>query len=214
MAGTGSSGEVMQWTMSELINNPNIFKKLREEIDSAVGNTRLVDESDVSSLPYLQAVVKETLRLYPPLAVVVRQCRESCKIKGYDIPEKAMVALNLYSIMRDPKVWDNPNEFQPERFFASSKVQDVQNGNEIRERNLVDFVAFGGGRRLCPGTTLAYHTIHSTIAAMVQCFDWKVGEGGQETKVDMEVGSGLSMAKANSLVCLPVVHFSPLLFSN
>ena len=111
-------------------------------------------------------------------------------------------------------MWDNPNEFQPERCFASSKVQDVQNGNEIRERNLVDFVASRGGRRVCPGTTLAYHTIHSTIAAMVQCFDWKVGEGGQDTKVDMEVGSGLSMAKANSLVCLPVVHFSPSLFSN
>ncbi|KAB1225236.1 hypothetical protein CJ030_MR1G017706 [Morella rubra] len=209
VAGTGSSGEVMQWTMSELINNPHILKKLREEISSVVGTGRLVDESDIPNLPYLQAVVKETLRLYPPLAVTTRECREHCKIKGYDIPQNTMVAINLYSVMRDPEVWDNPNEFRPERFLVSSTVEGHDNETTIKGRNLVDFVPFGAGRRGCPGSALAYNTINSTIASLVQCFDWKAGASGDEAKVNMEVGVGLSLAKAHSLVCLPVVLFNP-----
>ena len=67
-----------------------------------VGSTRLVDESDVENLPYLQAVLKETLRLYPPLAMTTRKCRQSCEIGGFEIPQESMVLINLYAIMRDP----------------------------------------------------------------------------------------------------------------
>ena len=76
-----------------------------------VGSTRLVDESDVENLPHLQAVVKETLRLYPPLPVTTRKCCQSCEIKGFEIPQETMVLINLYAIMRDPNLWNNPNEF-------------------------------------------------------------------------------------------------------
>ena len=70
-----------------------------------VGSVRLVEESDVSSLPYLQAVVKEALRLNPPLPVIVRECREACKIKDFDIPKKTMLAINVYAIMTDANIW-------------------------------------------------------------------------------------------------------------
>ncbi|XP_040995363.1 cytochrome P450 705A22-like [Juglans microcarpa x Juglans regia] len=220
IAGTSTSADILQWTLSELINRPQMLKKLRDEIVSVVGTaTRLVEETDVPNLPYLQAVVKETLRMYPPIAVTARECREDCKIKGYDISQNTMLAINLYSIMRDPEVWDNPNEFRPERFLVSnnSKVlhKHQNHENELTgHQSLIDFVPFGAGRRGCPGSTLAYTTINQTIAAIVQCFDWKVGDGGDHDqpppKVDMEVeNSGFGVNKAQSLVCLPIVHFNP-----
>jgi cytochrome P450 len=128
----------MQWTLVELINHPNIFNKVREEIKSLVGSVRLVEESDVSSLPYLQAVVKEALRLHPPLPVIVRECREACKIKDFEIPKKTMLAINVYAIMRDANIWDYPNDFRPERFLISSKDKDGMDTT----KNLVYFNAF------------------------------------------------------------------------
>ena len=113
IAGTGTSAESMQWAIAELINHPIVFNKVREQIESIVGKTRLVEESDIPNLPYLQAVVKETLRLYPPGPVTTRECCQNCKINGYDMPEKIAVAINIYAIMRDPDSWDDPNEFRP-----------------------------------------------------------------------------------------------------
>jgi cytochrome P450 len=145
VGGTGTLAEAIIWVMAELINHPNVFQKLREEIRSVVGSTRLVEESDVASLPYLQAVVKETLRLYPPLPVTTRECRQSCQIGGFDIPKKTAVAINLYAIMRDPELWDNPNEFLPERFLISdTQHKNMEHhgvGNKIH-RSLLNYCMF------------------------------------------------------------------------
>uniref|UniRef100_A0A2N9GCJ7 Cytochrome P450 n=1 Tax=Fagus sylvatica TaxID=28930 RepID=A0A2N9GCJ7_FAGSY len=201
IAGTGTSSDAMQWTIAELINHPNIFNKVREEIKTVVG-TRLVEESDVSSLPYLQAVVKEALRLHPPIPVVVRETREDCKIKDFDIPEKTMVAINVYAIMRDAKIWNYPNDFQPERFLISSK-----------EKYGMEYIPFGAGRRGCPGSKLALSMIHTTVAAMVQCFDWNVGGEGDHAKVNMQVAPSFTMPMAQPFICVPVVHFNPFISS-
>ncbi|KAK0575387.1 hypothetical protein LWI29_038301 [Acer saccharum] len=141
--GTDTTAEAMQWTIAELLNHPDAFK-VRQEIESVIGRTRLVEETDIPSLPYLQAVVKETLRLYPPAPVTTRECRQNCRIKGFDIPEKTAVSINLYAIMRDPDAWDNPENFARK------------------------------GRRGCPGSMLAFAVMNTVIAAMVQCFDWNV----------------------------------------
>lgn len=201
IAGTETSAKAMQWAMAELINHPRAFKKVREEIESVVGNARLVEESDIPNLPYLQAVVKETLRLYPPGPVTTRECRQNCKINGFDIPEKTLVAINLYAIMRDKDSWDDPNEFVPERFLVSFDEQEKLDHNGQK----FNFVPFGAGRRGCPGTTLAFSLMNTAVAALVQCFDWKV-EG---TKVDMQSGSGMSLTMAHPLMTRPVAHFNP-----
>lgn len=73
VAGTDTSRHATRWTMAEIINKPAILDKLREEIDSVVGRTRLVQETDLPSLPYLQAIVKEGLRLHPSL------CKDSSR---------------------------------------------------------------------------------------------------------------------------------------
>jgi cytochrome P450 len=198
IGGTSTSAEAMQWTIAELINHPDVFNKVREEIKYVVGSTRLVEDSDVPNLPYLQAVVKEAIRLHPPAPVVIKECLQDCKIKDFDILEKTMVAINLYTIMRDAKIWDYPNDFRPERFMISSKEKDG-----------MEYIPFGAGRRGCPGSKLALSLIHTTIATMVQCFDWKVGGEGDHAKVNMQVGPGISMPMAQPLICLPVVHFNP-----
>ncbi|XP_008461264.1 cytochrome P450 705A22-like [Cucumis melo] len=210
VGGTGTSTEVMQWIIAELINHPKELKKLREEILSVVGDSRLVQETDVPHMPYLQAVVKEGLRMYPAVPVAMRSCPQSCKINGYDIPENTMVGVNLFAIMRDPNSWEDPNEFRPERFISPAKESDggmKQIQYEIKGQNF-NFVPFGGGRRGCPGSTLAFTTSTVVIAAMVQCFDWKV-DGKEEKKANMEIGSGLGLPMAHPLNCVPVVKFNP-----
>ncbi|XP_020208190.1 cytochrome P450 705A22 [Cajanus cajan] len=206
IGGTETSAEAMQWAMAELLNHPEAFQRVRKEIELVTGNGRLVEESDIPNMPYLQAVVKETLRLYPPGPVTTRECRQHCKINGFDVPPKTAVAINLYAIMRDPDSWDHPNEFIPERFLQE---QDEDCLSDDGKRMKFNFVAFGGGRRGCPGTTLAFSLMNTAIAAMVQCFDWRIGEDGKGAKVDMQSGSGMSLTMAHPLICLPVLHFNP-----
>ncbi|XP_038905910.1 cytochrome P450 705A5-like [Benincasa hispida] len=208
LGGTGTSTEVSQWAMAELLNHPKVLNKLRNEINSVVGTTRVVGEDDLPNLPYLQAVVKEALRLYPAVPIAMRACRQDCKIDGFDIPKDTMVAVNLFDIMRDPKIWQNPNEFDPERFTGDVRY-------EIKGQQSFDFVPFGGGRRACPGSTLAFSFISNVIAAMVQCFDWKVigrdDNGDGRSKVNMEIGAAFTLPMANPLLCVPVVRFNPLM---
>ncbi|XP_023528693.1 cytochrome P450 705A5-like [Cucurbita pepo subsp. pepo] len=197
LGGTGTSTEVSQWTMAELLNHPEVFNKLRNEINAVVGTTRLVGEDDVPNLPYLQAVVKESLRLYPAVPIAMRASREDCTIDGFHVPKNTMVAVNLFHIMRDPKIWENPNEFEPERFTGEVRY-------EIKGQQGSGFVPFGGGRRGCPGSTLAFSFISTVTAAMVQCFDWKIIGG---SKVDMEIGAAFTLPMANPLLCVPLLRF-------
>ena len=108
MRSNGTSSEVILWTIAELINHPSIFNKVREEINLVIDSARLVNESNVENLPYLQIVVKETLQLYLPLPVTTRNCRQSCKFGGFEIPQETIVLINLYVIMRDLDLWNNP----------------------------------------------------------------------------------------------------------
>ncbi|KAG7630309.1 Cytochrome P450 [Arabidopsis suecica] len=197
VAGTDTSAQATQWTMAELINNPTILKRLREEIESVVGNTRLIQATDLPNLPYLQAVVKEGLRLHPPGSLSVRMFQERCELKGFYIPEKTLLVVNTYAIMRDPNIWEDPEEFKPERFVASSTSGQE---DEIREE-VLKYIPFSAGRRGCPGSNLAYVSLGIAIGVMVQCFDWRIkGE-----KVNMNETAGtILLAMAQPLKCTPV----------
>ncbi|KAK8473479.1 hypothetical protein PHAVU_001G139250 [Phaseolus vulgaris] len=99
-------------------NHEQVLTKVREEIDAVVGFSRLVTESDLPNLPYLQAVVKEVLRLHPTAPFALRESAEDCTINGYDIKSQTRTLINVYAIMRDPEEWANPEEFIPERFLV------------------------------------------------------------------------------------------------
>ncbi|XP_040956650.1 cytochrome P450 93A2-like [Gossypium hirsutum] len=179
MAGVDTTAAAIRWAMKELINHPNIFKILREEIDSVVGNNRLIKESDVPKLPYLQAVAKEILRLHPPSPFLRRLSNKDSKINGFDIQKGTRVFINVYMLMRDPNCYKEPEKFMPERFLG--------NCTEMKGRDF-HYLPFGSGRRGCPGASLATSLLHATIGALVQCFDWKVKDG---EKADTVLKAGL-----------------------
>lgn len=204
----------LQWTMAELINNPTIFMKLRDEINAKVGPTRVVKESDIPNLPYLQAIVKESLRLHSPAPLIFRECTKDCVVNGYDVKANTRLLINLYGIMRDPEAWKDPDEFKPDRFWtnnSSSSSWDESDDSQSRfeqmdMKGMQDFsyIPFGGGRRACFGASLTLMVMHVTIGALTQCFDWKVKDGG---KIDITIGSGFSGAMARPLVCYPISRF-------
>lgn len=196
LAGTDTSAITTEWALAELINQPNILRKAAQEIDSVVGKTRLLEESDIPQLPYLQAVVKETLRLHPAGPLIPRKSSRDCVIAGYHIPAKTHLFVNVWAIHRDPNYWENPLEFNPERFLTGNGDGQL----DVRGQHY-HFLPFGSGRRSCPGTTLGMSVVQRTLGALVQCFDWKVENG---RAVDMDEGPGLTLPRARPLVCMPV----------
>ncbi|CAG7868083.1 unnamed protein product [Brassica rapa] len=202
LGGTDTSAQTTQWIMAELINHPEILKTLREEIESVVGKTRFVQETDLSNLPYLQAVVKEGLRLHPHSPILVRTAAEGCKIGEFYIPQNTTMIINSYAVMRDPDSWEEPDEFQPERFMVSPSMGK----EEMREQLALNYLPFGSGRRGCPGTNLGYIFIGVAVGTMVQCFDWSVNGN----KVNMEETGDMTLRMAHPLKCTLVarVHSS------
>ena len=202
------------WALAELINNPRVLQKAREEIDKAVGKDRLVEESDVQNLPYIRAIVKETFRFHPPLPVVKRKCVAECVIDNYVIPEGALILFNVWAVGRDPKYWDRPSEFRPERFLES--VEGEQPGPIDLRGQHFQLLPFGSGRRMCPGVNLATQGMATLLASLIQCFDLQiVGPQGQilkgdDAKVSMEERPGLTVPRAHNLMCVPVARASRL----
>ncbi|RLN30600.1 cytochrome P450 81D11-like [Panicum miliaceum] len=192
-AGTDTSALTTEWAMALLLMHPEAMQKVRAELDANVGKTRLVEESDITNLPYLQCVVKETLRLCPvgPL-IPAHEAMEDCTVGGYHVRRGTMILVNAWLIHRDPKLWEVPEEFRPERFLDAGMVTAVT----------TPMLPFGIGRRRCPGEGLAMRLLSLALAVLVQCFEWDVGEGGV---IDMSEGGGLSMPMAKPLaaVCRP-----------
>ncbi|XP_058089240.1 cytochrome P450 93A3-like [Magnolia sinica] len=204
VAGTDTSAITTEWALAELINHPDMFKKARVEIDSVVGKNRLAEESDVPNLPYLQAIVKETLRLHPS-PLLHRESTEDCKIGGYDVPANTLVFVNVWAIGRDPEHWVDPLEFHPERFMPSDDESDRSHHVDVRGQHF-HYLPFGSGRRGCPGISLALQVVQTTLASMIQCFDWTVGIDGESATVDMTEGPGLTLPRAHPLLCFPVAR--------
>lgn len=192
-AGSTTSVQTIQWTMAEIINSPKTLERLRGELDSVVGTTRLIQETDLPNLPYLQAVVKEGLRLHPAGPLFARFSQEGCRIGGCYVPEKTYLMVNDYAVMRDPDYWVDPDEFKPERFLEE----------EERKEQVLKYIPFGSGRRGCPGENLAYIFIGTAIGVMVQGFEWRF----KEEKVNMEEAVvGLTLTMAHPLKLTPVAR--------
>jgi cytochrome P450 len=125
-----------------------------------------VDESDVKNLVYLQAIVKETLRLYPPAPIIsLRAAMEDCTLStGYQIPAGMRLMVNAWKIHRDKSIWSDPHKFQPERFLTGHKDIDVRGHN-------FELIPFGSRRQSCPGISLALQLVHLTLASLLHGFE-------------------------------------------
>ncbi|KAJ8541156.1 hypothetical protein K7X08_001972 [Anisodus acutangulus] len=195
IAGTETTSMTIQWAMGLLLAHPEAFHKLRAEIDSKVGYERLLNESDLTNLPYLQCVINETLRLYPPVPFLLpHYSLEDCTVGGYDIPKHTILMVNAWAIHRDPKLWDEPEKFKPERFG------DMEGENEGFNYK---FVPFGMGRRACPGATMGLRTVSLVLGSLVQWFDWESVE--LEENLDARYDSRITLNKGKPLevICIP-----------
>ncbi|XP_042483811.1 cytochrome P450 81Q32-like [Macadamia integrifolia] len=186
IAGTDTTAGTMEWAMSLLLNHPEVLKEAQAEIDAIVGQDRLLNESDISHLPYLHCIINETLRLYPagPL-LVPHESSEECIVGGYSIPRGTMLLVNLWAIQKDPNLWEEPTKFIPERMES---IEGVRDGYKL--------MPFGSGRRSCPGEGLALRVVGLTLGSLIQCFEW---ERVDEELIDMTEGTGLTMPKAKPL---------------
>ncbi|GJN05390.1 hypothetical protein PR202_ga23011 [Eleusine coracana subsp. coracana] len=177
-AGTDTTAVTVEWALSELLKNPMSFAKATEELDRVVGRDPLPTEKDAISLPFIQAVMKESMRLHPATPLLSpRRCHKDASIGSYRIPAGTCVAINAWAIGRDPAVWEAPEEFRPERFMES-KV-DVK-GQDF------DLLPFGSGRRMCPGMGLALKMAPLTLAYLLHAFAWRLPDGVVAEEVDME----------------------------
>ncbi|KAL0717479.1 hypothetical protein Bca4012_066801 [Brassica carinata] len=192
-AGTTTPAIPIEWILAEIIKSPKTLERLRGELDSVVGTKRLIQETDLPNLPYLQAVVKEGLRLHPPEPIFERFSQEGFKVGGFYVPEKTSLMVNAYAVMRDPNYWVDPDEFKPERFLEE----------EERKEQALKYIAFGSGRRGCPGENLSHIFIGTAIGVMVQGFEWRF----KEEKVNMEETIvGLSLTMAHPLKLTPIAR--------
>ncbi|KAJ0974873.1 hypothetical protein J5N97_016838 [Dioscorea zingiberensis] len=202
LGGTDSSETILIWGMSELIKNPRVMEKVQNEIRHVVGNKGKVEESDLKNLSYLKYVINETLRMHPPAPLLVpRECREECKINGYDIPLKTRAFINVWALGRDPKSWEDPEEFRPERFEGSPINYKGQH---------FEFIPFGAGRRICPGIQLGAATLEITFANVLYHFNWKLPCGECGENIDMSETFGVGVHKKLPLVLMGTpwdIHF-------
>ncbi|GMI90650.1 cytochrome P450, family 82, subfamily C, polypeptide 4 [Hibiscus trionum] len=203
LGGTDTSTVTLTWALSLLLNHREALKKAQHELDTCVGKDRLVQESDIKNLVYLQAIIKETTRLYPaaPLSVP-HESLEDCTTGGYFIPSGTRLLVNISKLQRDPKVWSDPDEFRPERFLTTHKHIDVRGQN-------FEFIPFGSGRRVCPGISLALQVLHLNLAALLHSFEITTP---LDEPVDMREGAGLTNLKDAPLDVVFTPRLPPHLF--
>ncbi|XP_061988630.1 flavonoid 3',5'-hydroxylase CYP75B138-like [Rosa rugosa] len=197
VGGTYTSSNTIEFAMSEVLNKPEVLQKVQQELEAVVGKNSVVEESHIHKLPYLYAVMKETLRLHPALPLLVPHCpSETCTVGGYTIPKGSRIFVNVWAIHRDPSSWENPLEFDPTRFLDGKWDYS---GSDFK------YFPFGSGRRICAGIALADRMVMHSLATLLHSFDWKLPQG---EKLDLSEKFGIVLKKKISLVAIPTPRLS------
>ncbi|XP_047326755.1 flavonoid 3'-monooxygenase CYP75B137-like [Impatiens glandulifera] len=192
LGGTATTSSTMEFMLAEMMNNPDVMNKAQEELEVVVGANNMVEESHIHKLPYLRAVMKETLRLHPGAPLLAPHCpSESCTIGGFTIPKGALVFINVWAIQRDPYNWKDPLKFDPERFMNSE--WDFS-GNDF------NYFPFGSGRRSCVGIETTERIFVFLLASLIHSFEWKLSPG---EKLDLEETIWIGLKKKKPLIAIP-----------
>lgn len=198
LAGTDTTTGTLEWAMSELLHNPKKLKKLQAELRSTISPGKKFDEKDIENLPYLKAVIKETLRLHPPLPLLVpHMAMTDCKMLGYTIPKEAQILVNVFAIGRDPNSWDDPLVFKPERFLEHNNKMDYKGQH-------FGFIPFGSGRRICPAMPLASRLLPHALGSLLHSFDWTLPGGLKPEDMDMTEKMSITLRKSVPLNVVPL----------
>ncbi|GJS99448.1 geraniol 8-hydroxylase-like protein [Tanacetum coccineum] len=194
LAGTETSSNTTEWAMTELLLNPDMFSKVREEVSAIVGEDGKIQEAKILDLPYLNAVIKETMRLHLSVPLLVPHKTEiEVKLGEYVVPKNTQILVNAWAMARDPSYWEDPVMFKPERFL----------GNDLDYKGQhFEFIPFGSGRRMCPRIPLAHRVVSLMVASFVYHFEWKLPHAREE--MDMNDIFGLTLLRATPLVATPL----------
>lgn len=179
--------------MTHVLRNPKVMWRAKEEMLGVIGKGNSIEESHIEKLPYLQAIIKETLRMQSAL-LLPRKAEAEVTISGFTIPKGTQIIVNMWASGRDSNVWENPDLFMPERFL----------GCETKGRNF-EFIPFGSGRRICPGQPLATRMLHLMVGSLVHCFDWKLEDGVTPENLNMDEKFGITVEKAHPLRAVPLL---------
>ncbi|KAJ4804754.1 Cytochrome P450 [Rhynchospora pubera] len=196
-AGSHTTFITLEWVMAELVKDQKTMLTLQQEVRTMSGNkSGTIAEEDLKKMTWLKAVIKETLRLHPPAPLLVpRESLEESQINGYNVPKGTKVLINAWTINRDPKFWQNPDKFIPERFVENT-------GIDFRGNNF-QLIPFGGGRRICPGINFAISNIEIMIATILFHFDWELPCGIKRDEFDMNYAPGLTVRRNKKLYLVP-----------
>jgi cytochrome P450 len=180
--GTDTTAILTEWIMAEMVLHPEIQRKVQHELDAALGSREITSfESELARLPYLQAVIKETLRLHPPgpLLSWARLATQDVCVAGHHVPAGTTAMVNMWAITHDPNLWAQPEKFIPERFLPSHGGHDDVDvrGNDLR------LAPFGAGRRVCPGRALGLATVQLWVAQLLHNFEWTAAAPVNVTEV-------------------------------
>lgn len=197
--GSETTSSTIEWVLAELLRSPETMKKVKEELHRVMGPNKKIKESDIDNLSYLQAVVKETLRLHPALPLLLpRYSTKDTSYMGYLIPKGTQVFVNAWAIGRDPDVWEDPLAFKPERFLDSTIEYNGQN---------FEMIPFGSGRRICMGLDLAHRILHLCLATLLWSFDWELDILSTPETMDMRERMGITLRKLVPLKAIPKKRF-------
>ncbi|KAL7138879.1 hypothetical protein ABFS83_09G012400 [Erythranthe nasuta] len=191
--GTDTSAATLEWTMSELLRHPIALKTLQNEVREITRGKNVITENDLVKMHYLKAVVKETLRLHPPVPLLARVARENIEVMGYDISVGTMVLTNTWAIGRDSDSWNEPEKYTPERFLTSS----------VDFKGLdFELIPFGAGRRGCPGIAFAMAGVELVLANVVKKFEWELPKGTTSENLDMAEQPRFTTHRKNPLLAV------------
>ncbi|KAK7276942.1 hypothetical protein RIF29_18091 [Crotalaria pallida] len=197
IAGSETSSTTLDWAFSEMLKNPRVLRRAQAEVRQVFGSKGYVDETTLQELKFLKAVIKETLRLHPPVPLIPRECRETCEINGYTISVGTQVFINAWAMGRDSKYWSEADKFYPERFIDCSI--DYKGSN-------FEFIPFGAGKRMCPGILFAVHNIELPLSQLLYYFDWEFPFGTSHENFDMTESFGTTVRRKNDLFVIPIPY--------
>ncbi|XP_048440141.1 flavonoid 3',5'-hydroxylase 1-like [Pyrus x bretschneideri] len=168
-----------------------MMEKAKQELEDVVGKHNIVEESHIDKLPYLQFMMKETLRLHPTLPLLVSHYpSETCIVGGCTILKGSQIFINVWAILKDPSIWENPLEFNRERFLDIKWDYSGKDFNKF---------PFSSSRRICVGIAMVESMVMHSLDTLLHSFDWKLPEG---EKLDLSEKFGIVLKKKLPLVAI------------
>nr|XP_043619901.1 germacrene A hydroxylase-like [Erigeron canadensis] len=198
IAGTDTASVTIEWAMLELAKNPSAMKKVQTELRQTLKGKKKIYEADIRELDCLKLVIKETLRLHPPLPLLLpRECQEKCEVGGYHIPANTKVIINAWKIGCDPNNWSHPESFIPDRFYENSiNMMGVD----------FEFLPFGAGRRMCPGINLGLANVELPLARLLYHFNWEVPINAKSQSIDTSEVFAVVLRPKHNLHLIPSAY--------